>query len=158
MELNQSFDQENYPPYDNYAAFEVSKVVDIPKNTVINAEIANEKVDVWKKKYGSDLTVVKRDVATATVRICRPVWGVPITFLTKYNPSSKTGKHNLGSKFEIVGIIDRQNTYHWRFKKYTQSDDPKYNDFNAHPVLKINGEYKNKYPRILIRMRDDVKL
>lgn len=33
-----------------------------------------------------------------------PVWGVPITFLDKYNPSSKVEQHNLGKEFEIVGM------------------------------------------------------
>lgn len=157
MVIWHDFSQADYPAYDNYAGFEVSKVVDIPKNTIIQAEIANEDIDGWKNKYGEDLSIIKQSEKTTIVKINRPVWMVPITFLTKYNPSSNLDAHNFGKEFEIVGITDRQNTWKWRFKKYTEDDDPKYNDFNAHPVLKINGNYKNKYARILIRAKEGVK-
>ena len=73
------------------------------------------------------------------------VMGVPITFLDKYNPD----------QFEIVGITDRQNTSGLRLKKYSAEDNPKYNDLNARSVLKINGNYKPTYARILIRRRDN---
>ncbi len=69
------------------------------------------------------------------------VMGVPITFLDKHNPK----------QFEIVGITDRQGSSGLRTKKYTKEDTPKYNDLNARSVLVINGEYKQQYPRILIR-------
>lgn len=72
------------------------------------------------------------------------VMGVPITFLDKYNPE----------QFEILGITDRQNTSGLRLKKYTATDSPKYNDLNARSVLKVGGDYKPTYARILIRRRE----
>ena len=67
--------------------------------------------------------------------------GVPITFLDKFNPE----------QFEILGITDRQNTSVLRTKKYTPKDSTKYNDLNARCVIKLNGTYKYKYARILIK-------
>lgn len=157
MVIWKSFNQKEYPAYDNYAAFEVSKVIDIPKDTEITATIDKDNLQGWKDKYGSDLAVVSTDNKTVTVKIVRPVLGVPITFLDKYNPSSTIIKHNLGKEFDIVGITDRQNTSNWRFKKYTADDDPKFNDLNARSVIKINGKYKQKYARILIRAKKGVK-
>ena len=157
MVIWKAFDQKEYPAYDNYAAFEVSKVIDIPKDTEITATIDKDNLQGWKDKYGSDLAVVSTDNKTVTVKIVRPVLGVPITFLDKYNPSSTIIKHNFGKEFDIVGITDRQNTSNWRFKKYTADDDPKFNDLNARSVIKINGKYKQKYARILIRAKKGVK-
>ncbi len=68
---------------------------------------------------------------------------VPITFLDKYNPA----------QFEILGITDRQNSSGLRTKKYTVEDSPKYNDLNARGVIKVNGELKSMYARIIIRRK-----
>lgn len=157
MVIWKSFDQKEYPAYDNYAAFEVSKVVDIPKDTEITAIIDKDNLQGWKDKYCDDLKVISVNDKTATIHINDPVWAVPITFMDKYNPSSTIVQHNLGKEFDIVGITDRQNTSNWRFKKYTADDDPKFNDLNARSVVKINGKYKQKYARILIRAKKGVK-
>jgi hypothetical protein len=69
------------------------------------------------------------------------VMGVPITFLDKYNPE----------QFEILGIADRLDTYELRTKKYTEKDTPKFKDLNAHPVIKMNGDYKSLYVRLFIK-------
>ena len=71
------------------------------------------------------------------------IMGVPITFLTNYNPN----------QFEILGITDRQNSSGLRTKVYTKEDSPKFNDLNARSVIKVNGEYIAKYARILIRRK-----
>ena len=71
------------------------------------------------------------------------VMGVPITFIDKYNPE----------QFEILGITDRQNTSGLRTKKYTEADNPKYNDLNARSVIKIGNTYKAVYARLLIRSK-----
>jgi hypothetical protein len=71
------------------------------------------------------------------------VMGVPITFIDKYNPE----------QFEILGITDRQNTSGLRTKKYTDADNPKYNDLNARSVIKIGNTYKAVYARLLIKIR-----
>lgn len=102
--LWKKFNQDDYPAYDNYAAFEVSKVADIPVDTEIEAEIASENLDGWKKTYGDDLVVLDDDGKVAKVKIKRPVWGTPITMLDKYNPQSTVQQHNLAKDFEILGM------------------------------------------------------
>ena len=71
------------------------------------------------------------------------VMGVPITFVDKYNPE----------QFEILGIMDRQNTSGLRTKKYTAEDTPRFNDLNARGVIKMNGRLKSMYARILIKRK-----
>ena len=68
---------------------------------------------------------------------------VPVTFLDKYNPD----------QFVLFGITDRQNTSGLRTKKYTQKDSLKYNDLNARGVIKVDGEYKQMYARIIIKRK-----
>lgn len=69
------------------------------------------------------------------------IMGVPITFIDFYCPE----------QFEILGITDRQDTFGYRTKKYTKEDTPKYNDLNARGAIRVNGELKSLYARILIR-------
>ena len=102
--LWKKFNQDDYPAYDNYAAFEVSKVVDIPVDTEIEAEIASENLDGWKKTYGDDLVVLDDDGKVAKVKINRPVWGTPITMLDKYNPQRTVQQHNLAKDFDVLGL------------------------------------------------------
>lgn len=116
MVIWKPFDQKEYPAYDNYAAFEVSKVVEIPKDTEITATINKDNLQGWKDTYHDDLTVISTNNKTVDVKIDRPIWGVPITFLDKFNPSSKNAQHNLGKQFDIVGAdgFDKFKS----FKKY----------------------------------------
>lgn len=102
--LWKKFNQDDYSAYDNYAAFEVSKVADIPVDTEIEAEIASENLDGWKKTYGDDLVVLDDDGKVAKVKINRPVWGTPITMLDKYNPQSTVQQHNLAKDFDVLGL------------------------------------------------------
>ena len=146
-----------HPAYDNYPAFEVSKVSDIPIPLEITTDISNNQIESWKKIYQDDLTVLSANDKTTHVHINRPILGVPITFMDKYNPSSIIENHNLGKEFDIVGLADRQNTYGYRLKKYTKEDTPKANDLNANPVIQLpDGTYKSKYARILIRVKPGV--
>ena len=71
----------------------------------------------------------------------KKVMAVPITFLDKYNPE----------QFEILGIMDRENSSGLRTKKYQKSLIENANDLNARGVIKINGIYKPMYARILIK-------
>jgi len=72
------------------------------------------------------------------------IMGVPITFLDKYNPS----------QFEILGMSDnRDPNYEYRTKLYTQEDSPQYNDLNRGTVIKIKGELKSTYTRLLIKAK-----
>jgi len=66
---------------------------------------------------------------------------VPITFLDKYNPA----------QFDILGIMDRENSSGLRTKKYDKSEVPNANDLNARGVIKVDGEYKAMYARVLIK-------
>ena len=67
------------------------------------------------------------------------IMGVPITFMDKYNPE----------QFEILGLTDRDSPY--CTKKYTIADSPHYSDLNRCSVLRINGNLKSQYTRVLIR-------
>lgn len=72
------------------------------------------------------------------------VMGVPITFLDKYNPK----------QFEILGMSDnRDPNYEYRTKLYTQEDSPEYNDLNRGTVIKIKGELKSTFTRLLIKAK-----
>lgn len=66
LELTETFSIEKYPKFDNYLAFNVDRTKDIPK----------------------DKTILFNG------NIIKPIWGVPITFIDKYNPN----------QFEIVGV------------------------------------------------------
>ena len=102
--LYKSYNEEEYPKYDNYDAIEVAKTNDIP-------------IDYMG------------------------VMAVPITFLNKYNPE----------QFEILGIMDRANSSGLRTKKYSKDEFDNANDLNARGVIRVNGEYKAMYARLLIR-------
>ncbi|WP_319230044.1 adenine-specific methyltransferase EcoRI family protein [Draconibacterium orientale] len=67
--------------------------------------------------------------------------GVPITFLTKYNPD----------QFEILGITDRENESGLKTKVYTKEDAPNPGDLNRRAALKIGDTYKSTYARLLIK-------
>jgi len=72
------------------------------------------------------------------------IMGVPITFLDKYNPS----------QFEILGMSDnRDPNYEYRTKLYTEEDSRQYNDLNRGTVIKIKGELKSTYTRLLIKAK-----
>jgi hypothetical protein len=68
---------------------------------------------------------------------------VPITFLDKYSPD----------QFEILGIMDRENSSGLRTKKYTAEDVPNFNDLNARGVIRTGEAYRAMYARILIKKR-----
>lgn len=68
LELTETFSIEKYPIYDNYLAFNVDRTKDIPK----------------------DKTIIFNG------NIIKPIWGVPISFIDKYNQE----------QFEIVGKLN----------------------------------------------------
>lgn len=102
MVIWKSFNQDEYPIYDNYAVFNVSKVINIPKDTEITVTINNDRLQGWKDIYKNDLTVLSEGATSTIVKIKRPIWGVPITFMDKFNPSSTAKQHNLGKEFDIL--------------------------------------------------------
>ena len=109
------FSQREFPTYDNYCAFECSKVAHIPVDKEIDAWIGADKLEYFRKQYQTDLSVKKEKKDQVLVHIKRPIWGVPITFLDKYNPSSLkytkatdlAQQHNLARQFDILGCSQR---------------------------------------------------
>lgn len=181
MILRKSFNQKEYPAYDNYAAFECNKVVDIPKDTKITAVIDKDNLQGWKDTYRDDLTVISTDYKIATVKINRPIWCVPITFMEKYNPESKIAQHNLGKQFDVLGISggktwndinDIQTIKHYTNPKQVNTNGKISNGskINAHVALiesnpektyyladNVKGKMVTRYVRIFIRAKKGVK-
>lgn len=73
------------------------------------------------------------------------VMGVPITFMSQYNPE----------QFDLVGITcnDKENLWGIKTKTYTNRDSGKYTILNAASVLSNDGVLKATYARILIRRK-----
>jgi len=79
--------------------------------------------------------------------------GVPISFLSKYNPE----------QFEIVGMCENEDLYQLKTRQYTSAECraayiAKFNktgtyDLNASGVLLQGGKYEKVYQRIIIRHR-----
>ena len=67
--------------------------------------------------------------------------GVPITFLDKHNPE----------QFEVMGITDRDNNSGLKTKEYTSADVPNPGDLNRRGVIKVGGEHKPTYVRLLVK-------
>lgn len=138
MVIWKQFDQNEYPLYDTYPAFEVSKVVNIPAVNSIKLSINNKRLNEFKKVYKSDLTILNCTDKTSIVQIVSPIFSVPITFYDKFNPSSTIKQHNLAQEFDIIGDANH-------------GSDSSFDLFK--PV--ING--KEKFKRILIRAKKGVK-
>ena len=85
------------------------------------------------------------------------VMGVPISFLSKYNPE----------QFEIIGMCENQDLYGLKTKKYASTEckaaytakfgKPGTYDLNASGVVTIGGIQEKVYQRILIRHRKVAK-
>ena len=134
MTLFRHFDVDAYPVYDNYPAFCVSRVDRIPVDDEITVDILSADLKQWQSVYGSDVTVITQsnDKSHMTIKIKRPYWTVPITFMTKWNPTSKLQRHNLAKDFDIIGEANH-------------GSDSDFDLFK--PVL--NG--KDKFKRLVIR-------
>jgi len=94
MDLNKSYSATQYPKYDNYLAFEVSRTVNIPRAGAIEVELTEDEVNKLRV-LGAKFTVINQgdSMKRYLVRIDEPVYGVPLTFLDKYCPA----------QFDIVG-------------------------------------------------------
>ena len=67
--------------------------------------------------------------------------GAPISFLNKYNPE----------QFEILGITDRDNNSGLKTREYTFEDVPNPGDLNRRGVIRVGGQHKPTYVRLLIK-------
>ena len=59
IDLYKRYSFEDYPKYDNYLGFNVTKVTDIPMDDFIDIEIPDEEYEEWKKVYGDDLVILE---------------------------------------------------------------------------------------------------
>ena len=100
---------EEFPTYYNYAAFECSKLSRLPKNKEIDVWINKKQLNNFKQVYQNDLTIKDKKDVNILVHIVHPIFGVPITFLDKYNPSNRLidknslNTDNLANRFDIIG-------------------------------------------------------
>lgn len=124
LDLTETFSIEEFPKYDNYIAWNVDKTKEIPMDREITVNLSNDDFEKAKVIYNDDCELLDIDKITGIckVKIKRPIWGVPISFIDKYNPE----------QFEIFGVANH-------------GSDNIYDYFNP----KINS--KQKYARILIR-------
>ncbi len=124
LKLHQKFSVEKYPKYDNYFAFEVSKVANIPVDTAIDVLLTKREVNylaLFKIWYELIDTVASK----YHVRM-KPIWGVPITFMNHFNPE----------QFEILDANDVK-------------IDGAIKDLTARPIVKGIELYR----RILIKRK-----
>ena len=97
------YNLENNPNYDNYPAFNVNKVNDLPVDNNIIAYIPLARLPFWQYFYQSDLEVLddtdltidlkQPEYKPIKVKIKNPVYGVPITALFKFSDGSYMSKH-----------------------------------------------------------------
>ena len=102
------YNLEDNPNYDNYPAFNVNKVNDLPVDNDIIAYISLARLPLWQDFYQSDLEILddpnsttdlkQPDYKPVKVKITNPVYGVPITALAKFNNGSYMSKH-----YKILG-------------------------------------------------------
>ena len=130
---------EEFPTYDNFAGFECSKLAHLPIDKEIDTWIDSNRLSEFKSVYKDDISIKEEKDSKTLVHIKRPIFGVPITFIDKYNPSqlgkkSKFSNDSLVNEFEMIGLFNNGSDGPWDFAK---------------PI--ING--KQKYKRIAIRPR-----
>ncbi len=93
LDLYKKYDPKDSPMYDNYCAFNVDKVSDIPIDEYIEIKVKDEEISKWKATYGDDAEIIEEN-NEKRIKIKNPVYGTPITFLDKYCPD----------QFEIVAF------------------------------------------------------
>lgn len=91
--LTEHFKKERYPIYDNYAAFNIDKVRNIPVDKYYEMSVTKEELSQLQEK-GFDITVLNGKTEPFFIRIEKPILGVPISFLEKHCPE----------QFNIVGM------------------------------------------------------
>ena len=113
MTLFKRFDIDEFPIYDNYAAFNVDKVANIPVDREIKFWLSESRLDGFKKAYGSDCKVLDHNGNQVLLKVTRPIWGVPITFMDHYNPSDLILSQQVD---QIVSQIDSSSMEQLRAK------------------------------------------
>jgi hypothetical protein len=127
LDLYRKYNPTDYEIYDNYCAINVDKVAEIPEDDYIDIDIDEEGYPKWKADYGDDVEILEnQNNMKIKIRVHRPIWGTPITFLDKHCPT----------QFEIVGI---SNHYEMAGIHYS----------NNNCYCEIDG--KRKYVRLFIK-------
>jgi len=88
-----SFNKADFPMYDNYAAFNVDKVCEIPVDKEFRFSVSADELAEMQAK-GFEIEIENDRGNELDIVVKNPVLGVPITFLDKYNPE----------EFEIVAF------------------------------------------------------
>ena len=130
--LWKNFTPEEYHRYDNYLAWNVDKVAEIPCDDYIDVEIGEGELCQYMEMY-PDLEILENN----KIRIHNPIYGVPITFLDKYNPE----------QFEILegsnryGILDTwgKNTDIQKQHSHGNNINDKATYFRVHIRRKMQG-------------------
>lgn len=108
---NKHFNQQDYPVYINYPAFNISRIKDIPVDESINVTVAKNRIKEFQSVYQSDFKVRKinedKDIVYASIK--HPIYGVPISFADYYYPVSDLNSDKdknvitIANKYEIIG-------------------------------------------------------
>ena len=59
IDLYRKYNPTDYPKYDNYLAFNVDKVAEIPEDEYIDIEIDESELEDWIKAYGDDIEILE---------------------------------------------------------------------------------------------------
>lgn len=89
--LSKRFSQDKYTMYNNYDAWNVDRLEDIPIDTEFDTFVFKDRYISILNTYGSDcelLEIIKSDTYPDIYRIKveNPILGVPVTFIDKYDP------------------------------------------------------------------------
>lgn len=95
--LSKRFSPDKYTMYNNYDAWNVDRIEDIPIDIEFDTFVFKDRYISILNTYGSDcelLEIIKSDTYSDIYRIKveNPILGVPVTFIDKYDPD----------KFEIL--------------------------------------------------------
>lgn len=101
---------EEFPTYDNFAGFECSKLAHLPIDKEIDTWIDNNRLAEFKSVYKDDLSIKEEKANKTLVHIKCPIFGVPITFIDKYNPSKIGGVETTGSAWQTSSISSATKT------------------------------------------------
>jgi len=139
--LYKNYDPEIHQVYDNYCAINVNKIVDIPVESDIELEIADEDLPKWQSVYGSDLTIISQGGGRTVIRVYNPVLGVPITFLNYQTPE----------QFSIIGLASRHSYTNYKEELKSIGFNPNIDSKGGLGIGVVEG--KVLYDRLLIRRK-----
>ena len=158
------YSKKEFPTYVNYPAFECSKLAHLPIDKEIDTWIDKDRLSEFKTIYKDDIAVKEEKNNQALVHIKRPIFGVPITFLKEYNPSSTAfPKDNLAVQFKIIGTDIKSIALKLGIKPmgkdfcdlYKRQGGRGHYTASMHNLAYISadGKAKKTFSRILIRAR-----